>query len=211
MRKRPMKVASRFIRTDWPMLLIAVLVIALGLAPEGLRPQLGYLRRAVAGGQWWRLFTCNFVHLGWKHIAFDLTGLALVWAFAREVLAGWRWLAVLAIGSWVIGLALWFLYTNVDWYVGLSGITFTVWVATGVLLCAPLRFEGPMLLAMVGALVGWEQAVGPPPWTVALLHEPTLPAAHLVGAVTGLVIGLWVLGLRQREKKHFENADRPIT
>lgn len=177
-------------RRSWALLLTAAVAIGLGFGGSATRLNLRYSRTAVAHGQWWRLLTGNFVHLGWPHITFDVIGIALLWVLVQEVLNGWRWILTTILGGWAVGLGLWWAWPQVHWYAGLSGIDFTYWIAGALALTDQKRWEGPALLVFAGALLGWEQTVGPPPWTTLLLHEPIITSAHLIGSLAGLLIGL---------------------
>ncbi|MBN2266066.1 MAG: rhomboid family intramembrane serine protease, partial [Candidatus Aminicenantes bacterium] len=50
--------------------------------------------RLVASGEWWRLLTCVFVHIGLIHIAFNLYALLSVSSFLEEEIGPARYLAV---------------------------------------------------------------------------------------------------------------------
>jgi rhomboid protease GluP len=50
--------------------------------------------RLVASGEWWRLLTCMFVHIGLIHVAFNLYALLSVSSFLEEEIGPARYLAV---------------------------------------------------------------------------------------------------------------------
>src|SRR3546814_14269075 len=51
----------------WPLLLILILLIAQCFGDAG-RSLLAFDHSLIAGGQWWRLITGSYVHLGWYQI-----------------------------------------------------------------------------------------------------------------------------------------------
>lgn len=62
----------------------------------------------VIGGQWWRLATANFVHLGLLHILMNMYGLYVAGRFVEQMWGHWRYLliyAVAGLGSICMGLA----------------------------------------------------------------------------------------------------------
>jgi len=164
----------------------AALVVHLGgtRAAGALR----YERHAVAGGQWWRLFTGQLVHLNGAHLLLNLAGLALVWLLVGRWLRGWRGLVALATSGASVGLGLFLFAPQVAWYVGLSGPLHGLLVAgvVGWLLEEP-TWEAELLLLLLAAKLAWEQGVAPVALTAALVHGPVVVDAHLYGAAGGLV------------------------
>ena len=63
---------------------IAVLCILVAMGAEDARALLKYDRLAIEGGDWWRLITGHFVHLGLSHLALNIAGLLLVWILAGD-------------------------------------------------------------------------------------------------------------------------------
>lgn len=210
-RKTPAGFASRLralVCNAWPLWAVALTCAGLALGGPGLRLLLRYDRAGVAAGQWWRLFTGSFVHLGWIHVGLDLAGLGLLWLLVGERLSGWRWIAATVAGAWAIGLGLWWAWPQVGWYVGISGVAHTYWAAGAVLLIVAGAWEGWILLLMLGAKLAWEQVAGGLPSSTALLHEPVLTAAHLIGAIAGMAFGIGLAGLaavRHREARRAAN------
>lgn len=179
----------------WPLWLVLIVCVGLGFGGEPVRLALRYARADLAAGQWWRLFTGNYVHLGWMHVALDSTGLVLLWVLCGDVLRGWRWLLATLVGSWAVGLGLWWAWPGVVWYVGISGVAHTYWAAGALLLIVKRRWEGWALLVFLAAKLTWEQASGTGlPTSDALLNGPVLTAAHLIGAIAGMVLGLALIG-----------------
>ncbi len=181
------------LRRAWPLWLVAAICIGLAFGGEPLRLALRYDRVLVAAGEWWRLFTGNFVHLGWMHVGLDMAGLVLLWILTGRQLYGWRWIAATVAGSWAVGLGLWWAWPNVVWYVGISGVAHTYWAAGALLLIAVREWEGWALLALLAGKLAWEQISGPLPSSAAIMQEPVLTAAHLIGAIAGIVCGLALL------------------
>ncbi|HEX5314858.1 MAG TPA: rhombosortase [Gammaproteobacteria bacterium] len=183
----------------WPLGLVIVICVALQAGGAAPRLALRYQREAIAAGQWWRLFTGNFVHVGWTHLWLDLVGLLLLWILVGARLSGWRWLFATIAGGWAIGLGLWWAWPAVDWYVGISGIAHTYWAAGALLLLARREWEGWVLLALLGGKLAWEQASGTGlPTSDLLLHAPILTAAHLIGAIAGVAVAAALLLARLR-------------
>ena len=61
-----------------PPAALSLLCLLLTMAGPQLSPILRYDRAAVAAGEWWRLFSGNFVHLGYWHLLLNVLSLALL-------------------------------------------------------------------------------------------------------------------------------------
>jgi rhomboid family GlyGly-CTERM serine protease len=100
----------------------AVIAVALQLGGDGVREALAYNREYLASGQLWRLATGHFVHLGWTHLLLNLSGLALVFWLVGHAFSWRQWLYITGISIATIDAGFWFLYAELGWYVGLSGL-----------------------------------------------------------------------------------------
>lgn len=181
--------------------LLWVPAAALLLAAAGgdtLRATLRYERSALAAGQWWRLFTAHLVHLGARHLLFNLAGLALMWLlFAREYGAR-RWLAIVLATLLAIDAGLWFGSPQLQWYVGASGVLHGLWSAGGWAQWRRRSFATALpLLALLLKLVveQWSGA------SVVVGDLPVVLDAHVYGALGGLLLPmLWELPRMRRAR-----------
>ncbi|MCU7813503.1 MAG: rhombosortase [Candidatus Thiodiazotropha sp. (ex Notomyrtea botanica)] len=171
-----------------PLAITAVCII-LGLLPERFQDLLQYELSAIQTGEWWRLVTGHFVHLGWEHTVMNLAGLWLIshlFLSAEMRMKSWcYWLPALALGT-SAGLLLW--SPEVAWYRGLSG------VLHGVLVYLLLRqvWRQPRwsvlgLLLIAGKLT-WEQLTGPLPGSESWVDGRVIVDAHLYGGIGGVLL-----------------------
>jgi rhomboid family GlyGly-CTERM serine protease len=178
------------------MALLAVLALFLlpELDGEAARQAFSYVRTSIAGGQWWRLLTAHFVHLGFEHAALNAMGAVLMWAlFARDY-APWRWLAIYLGSCLAVSAGLWLLTPEVEWYVGASGALHGV-MAAGTL--AHLRrgdLDGWILAIFIVAKLSYEQFAGALPFAGS---ATTVVDAHLYGAIGGVVLAPLLGGCRR--------------
>jgi len=163
---------------------LALLLVS-ELGGDAARLALRYERAAIAAGQWWRLVTGHFVHLGLEHALLNALGLMLMWAlFARDYRPS-AWVAILAATIAAIDLGLSLKDSTVEWYVGSSGMLHGV-LAAGTL--AHLRrgdFEGWILAVFLVGKLAYEQYVGALPLTAG---GAVVTDAHLYGALGGLLV-----------------------
>ena len=166
-------------------LVIAIVAAMLQQGGDALRELLAYDRDALGAGELWRLLSGHFVHLGWSHLFLNLAGLSLVmWlvGYAFDVL---RWVLITALSIAAIDAGLWFLDTQLDWYVGLSGLLHGL-LAAGLFVGLARRDREALILAIfVLAKLGWEQLVGPLPGSESTSGGAVIVNAHLYGAAGG--------------------------
>lgn len=161
-----------------------LVLLGLGLAGDGGRILLRFQRQSILDGEWWRLISGHWVHLGWPHTFLNLAGLVLVMTIFNGVLSPLGW-AVTGLGS-MLAIDLGFLWMRPDlgWYVGLSGVLHG-WMAAGLLLMPP-RAERWLLLGLLALKLGYEQLFGALPMTESSAGGIVVVDAHLLGAIGGL-------------------------
>jgi len=174
-------------RPPWLTAAPAALCLLLWWADGGAA--FAYLRDAVAGAAWWRLFTGHLSHYSGAHLGWNMLAFGLAAGWIERALGAWVLLRVVAASAFGIGLLLTGLPGLAE-YRGLSGIN-TALVAY--LICHLALGAGPRLKGvawgLAGLLViklGFEALTG-----ASLLLSGggvwvPLPAAHLVGALIGL-------------------------
>ena len=158
----------------------------------------------LAAAQPWRWWTGAWVHWSWGHLAANLAGTALIAALGARARAdradAWAWFA-----AWPITQLGLLMQTALQHYGGLSGVLHAgvVIAAIGLLQreSGSRRAVGALIVAGVVLKVALEQ-----PWQGALRHTPgwsiaIAPAAHLSGAIAGLLCGLAAAAWRSRRHK----------
>lgn len=157
------------------------------LGGEALKLAWRYERAAVAAGQWWRFFTCHFVHLDAHHALLNAAGLALLWSLFARSHGWWQWLLAIASSMVAIGAGFWFISTQLAWYVGASGMLHGVFACGCITMLRQRDSIGLVAGAIfVGKLV-YEQWHGPLPFERA---DQVVTVAHLYGAIGGAAMGL---------------------
>lgn len=171
---------------------IAALLLLFG-APA--RQALAFVRVEIAGGQWWRLLSCNFVHLGFWHLFLDAMGL-LLWVILCGTRVGWRgWCLrtlTLALG---VGFGLYWFDPGLAGYVGLSGMIYglLIWDLGRDAMVEADGFAALCALLVVVRVV-WAFHTGTPAWERQLMGGQVISAAHVCGMVTAaLCVGVGLL------------------
>ncbi len=173
----------------WPLLLMLVLLIA-ECSGEAGRAALRFDRPLIDAGQWWRLLSCSFVHLGWYHLMLNEIGLLVLVLLCPQPLSGLVWLRRLLLLSLLIGLCLYAFVPALDRYVGMSGVIHGLFVLG---LLPQLRrgdwIAGACLVYLLGKL-GYELATGDAVSDAAAIGGHVVTEAHLYGAGGAVVYGL---------------------
>ncbi|MBI3771218.1 MAG: rhombosortase [Gammaproteobacteria bacterium] len=171
-------------------LAMAIISIAIALGGDAAKVALQYQAQAIQNGEWWRLITGNFVHLGFGHLVMNLLGLALIWSLLRESFSILAWIIITITSTLAVSFGLLLLSPEIHWYVGLSGLLHGIFVAG---LVGGLRrgdWREATLLAAVALKLIWEQYFGPLPGSAEMADGPVVTVAHLYGAMGGLIAGL---------------------
>lgn len=171
----------------WLPLLICIVAFLAEAGGETARFALRYERMAIGEGEYWRLLTGHFVHLGWSHLLMNMLALLLIWLLVGDRLNGRAWLLALPVIIVTIDAGFWWLDTPLAWYVGFSGALHGMLLAGLVVDWRRPGGETWLLGAMLLAKLSYEQLVGPLPGSAASAGGDVVVNAHLYGAVGGLL------------------------
>jgi rhomboid family GlyGly-CTERM serine protease len=173
--------------------IFALTSLLLELGGDGVRQALAYNRTALEAGEYWRLLTAHFVHLGLTHLLLNLAGLALVVWIVGHAYSWSRWLIVVILSIVAIDAGFWFLAPELNWYVGVSGLLNGFLAAGLVIGVADRERESIGLAVIVLAKLSWEQINGPLPGSISTSGGAVVVDAHVYGAVGGLLAAalLW--------------------
>jgi rhomboid family GlyGly-CTERM serine protease len=179
-------------RAVWlPPAVVMALLLLLGLGGEPVRAALRYDAAAIGAGQWWRLLTGNFVHLGWWHLFLNEMGLAVLVLLCPERLSWPVWARRILLLSLGMSTGLYFFVPTTAWYVGMSGVIhglFVLGLGRQVLIGRDLIAAG--CLAYLLGKIAWEMIAGVPVSDEAALGGSVLVESHLYGSLSAVVYGL---------------------
>ncbi|WP_323122108.1 rhombosortase [Burkholderia alba] len=188
----PYRVVPLLARRYAGWLAVAALLVALQCLPAPVRDALAYDRRAIAGGEIWRIATAHFVHLGWAHCIVNVACLALCACLLAGRCRPFVTIGALAAGC---GLLLWIGAPEVSRYVGLSGVIYGLAVMALLPHARRERLAGLVLLALF-VRVGWQLVAGTPRAEADWLGGPVIAQGHVAGLAAGAAFA-WV-GARRR-------------
>ena len=179
-------------RAVWlPPLVLMALVLVLALGGDAAREALRYDRDAIAAGQWWRLLSGSFVHLGGWHLFLNEMGLAVLVLLCPEALPWQVWVRRVLLLGLGMGLGLYCFVPHARWYVGMSGVIhglFVLGLGRQVLIDRDLIAAG--CLAYLVGKIGWEMISGVPVSDEVALGGRVLVESHLYGTLSAVLYGL---------------------
>ena len=175
----------------------ALLVLAstlLELGGSGITEALRYDRAAVEAGEWWRLLSANFVHLGWWHLFLNALSLVLLVMLCPERLSAMEWLRRILVLSLGMSLGLHWFVPTLGSYVGLSGMIYGLFLL-GLGRQAAMR-DGIAIASLVflAGRILWELTIGAPESEQALIGGGVVAESHLSGVVAAMLYG-WATGV----------------
>lgn len=195
----------RVFARHWPLLAVLLPCLFLATLGDAARLRLRYDRAAILHGETWRLVTGSFVHLGPGHLAEDMAGLVLLWLLFGEAWPGWRMPLLMLWGSLAVGIGLLAGDPALGWYVGISGALDCLWAAGALELIRRRDRFGWLLVGLLLIKLGYEQTLGPLPFSVADTGGAVIVDAHLYGALGG---ALWAFGWALVERHRIMRASR---
>ena len=176
----------------WLFLPGGVLALAIQAQPSWAHA-LVYDRAAILHGEWWRLWTGNFVHFGWLHFALDtglwfLIGWTLVYNYKNRLNA-----AALALMPLAVTLTILVFDPGMMRYGGISGMNvgFVVWLALAGWQRSRRDWFWPGILGIHIAEMIYEACIGGQGGGMIRFNEPGISVAwlaHVGGAVFGVVM-----------------------
>ena len=146
---------------------------------------------AVRGGEWWRLFTANFLHFGWLHLAMNMIGLLALGPFVERQFGRIRY-AIVYLLAGVLGISYVIFRTIVnarmpEILVGASAAVMGLVGATGAILL--VGWWRHRARSAMRRLRGVAMIVG-----VQILFDAITPqvsgAAHLAGCAAGFLLAI---------------------
>lgn len=152
-------------------------------------------------GQWWRVLTGNFVHLGYPHLFLNLAGLIMITLLLSHALTARQWALTGLISMLGVGFGLLLFDPQLSWYVGLSGALYGLLLGGAI---AEFRNHKP-IACLIGAYtigkVVWEQLNGAVESSEKITGGTVIVNAHLYGMIAGGVTVLLLLALEYRARK----------
>lgn len=187
-----------------------LLLLMTELGGDWLRDLLCYQRSAIAAGQWWRLETGNFVHLGWYHLLLNELGLVVLVLLCGERLSLWVLARRVLLIGLMMALCLYAFVPRLQNYVGMSGVIHGLFVL-GLLPQVRRRdlVSIGCLIFLLGKL-GYEQFAGAPLSDETAIGGSVITDSHFFGALAAFayafIFGNWRGGAERSTPQYRSQA-----
>lgn len=156
---------------------------------------LSFDRDLIDKGEGWRIITGNLAHTNGWHLLLNLSGLAVLYSLFREYLTGWRLPVLLLLLGTAVGLGIWWWCPQTQWYMGLSGLLHGLFVWGAMQDIRYRRYSGWLMLLGIVIKLGLDfYSAGESPVS-ALIGARVHIESHLIGSASGLLLGLFPIGL----------------
>lgn len=148
---------------------------------------------AIQGGEFWRLLTGHWVHLGLNHLLLNLAGLMVTGLLFTRHPPLPMWISYLIIAQLAISSGLFLVAPELAWYRGFSGSLHGLLVFTALY---NLRMDtrwSLIVLVFILLKLAMENFLYPPVGENPLIGGHVIVQSHWLGALTGLIAGLLAL------------------
>jgi len=195
----------------WTPLIITAAMLFGFQSASLLFPPIGELlewsRTEMAQGQWWRLLTGHWIHLGFIHLTLNLAGLALLTVlFERPIPVAW-WIGYLFAAPVALSLGLLLAVPELDWYRGFSGCLHGIFVMLALINLPRTPWWSGLLLA--GLIIKLVAEAISPSGTAELIGAAVIYQVHWLGAVAGLAPGLMLLLMARQAARERQAQSSP--
>ncbi|MEX1667182.1 rhombosortase [Zhongshania arctica] len=180
---------GRLCYRHWPTAL--VLLCLLVLYYFHTLYDISYLRDQVADGQWWRVFSGQFVHNNSSHLFSNMAALLLCRVLLSIVYSERDFTLSLLSCAFLTGVLIHFLLPSYDYYLGVSAALYGVLIAGALAMWRGRPYAGASLFVLVIAKLSLDYLV---PDSVAPVSDrigvPVAVEAHFVGVFAGVLVGV---------------------
>lgn len=165
---------------------------------DGLR----YSRDGLEQWQLWRLFSGHFVHLNFTHMVMNGVGFLLALLVVGKALGVLSWLACTVSIMLFIALSLFFLSTDVAWYVGFSGVLHGILaLGLGLNFVAGDRVHGVAFVLLLAKVIREQLPSFDVFHMLDTIGGAVVVQAHLYGVISGGFLALMVVLAKKMEMR----------
>ena len=170
---------------QYHLLVFFLLVIAM-VVGQYYGSTLQYDRLSIINGDYWRIITCHFSHIGWKHLSLNLIGFVFVFLLFFKRYSPTQWVGATVYCSAFIAMGFLIFSPDLDWYLGFSGLLHAFFAMGLVGEIKEKRKIYYLGLVAVFVKVLMEKYVGPSAYMRDFLGFRVVADAHVLGVLSGL-------------------------
>lgn len=174
----------RFLAYNKTPLVIAFISLLAFIFDQQIATHFIYLKSAINQGEIWRLITGHFLHTNGYHLLLNCIGLLLLYLVHGQYYQAKSYLSLLLFCSFITSAGIWW-YTDINSYVGLSGVLHGIFVWGALKDIEHKEKTGYALLIGIWCKVLYEQTFGADSNISELINAEVAIDAHLWGAIAG--------------------------
>ena len=182
---------------------LIILCFIILLIFQNFQEHLIFTHNKITSGEVWRLWSGQFVHTNYIHLMMNTTGfIALLIMYPKESFKPKLAIQILYIST-CIGLWLYFFSPEIQWYAGLSGIIYGLFVIASLQASIQKDFLlGYLLFAAITIKVIWENIDSSINNTsTGLINAPIATDAHLYGYIAALTLVMMTMAFTHLKKE----------
>lgn len=179
-----------FIKTHSLPLLLLIIAILFSLLSTENATLLRYEYSAISDGEIWRIFSGHLIHYSLTHLLLNLSALIVIWIIVHQFLDTKRWWYLFFISAFGISASLYLFMSDLQWYVGLSGVLHSIVTVGSIAAVLQGRKEFIILLVMIGFKLTFEQLYIPVTSEIFTLEGDVIVNAHFYGVLMGIISAL---------------------
>ncbi|MBH0092566.1 MAG: rhombosortase [Pseudoalteromonas nigrifaciens] len=165
-----------------------LMLLSVTFATFDLNDLLEFNRDLVSQGELWRVFSSQFVHANWAHLALNCGGIILIWLLHGEYTSPKRYAINISLLALWCGLGVYWFCPSIYIYTGLSALLHGV-IIWGAVKDTTLGLKsGYLLFIGVWLKIIFEQLNGPNADIGKLINSTVAIDAHLIGAIGGTLL-----------------------
>lgn len=178
---------SRFILSS---LAISILLILL----QFIQNDLLFLRENIQQGEVWRIWTGNLIHSNYYHLTLNLAGFWVFVLLFKDLINTTQLLLSLSLLISGVGFGLYFLSPELDWYAGLSGALYGLFIIGGFYAIIDKDYiTGLSILIIIPAKIIWDHTHNGGQANADLIGVPISTDSHIYGISSAFLIGFVIL------------------
>lgn len=181
------------LKTYTPYVLLTTAILLSTFLPDNWLTSLHYSRSGIENGYYWQLVSGHLLHSNYWHLVMNMAGLLLAMLLHGSYWRGKSLMMYWLLYALTISLALYFFSSELQFYVGLSGLLHAMLTHGAIKDIQHRQTGGALLLAGLIAKVLWEQWHGPDATLSQIINARVAIDAHLYGVVCGICLGLFLL------------------
>ena len=153
-----------------------------------------FIRANIQQGEVWRLWSGNLVHSNFYHLGLNLTGFWLFIFIFKDSINSLQLFTTLALLITGVGLGLYYLMPQLQWYAGLSGALYGLFIIGALYTLLEKDFITSItILIAIPAKITWDYIYGTGQENADLIGVPVSIESHIFGISSAFIIGIFII------------------